>query len=116
MTATPPFAVHVADVELEHAPLPAAQVLDGDPTVAARELWRAPAGAVSAGVWEIGEGVSTDVEADELFVVISGRATIAFADGRVVEAGPGDAVELRAGDQTTWTVHERLRKVYVVVE
>ena len=53
---------------------------------------------------------------EQAIVVVSGRATIAFADGRVVEAGPGDALALRAGDRTTWTVHERLRKVYLVVE
>ena len=115
MTTPPPFALHAADLALERAPLPPEQVVSGSPETGAAELWRSPDGTVSAGVWEHTPGVSTDVEADELFVVIAGRATIAFADGRVVEAGPGDVVELRAGDATTWTVHETLRKVYTAV-
>lgn len=114
--AAPPFALHVADLELEPDPLDPAQVVSGDPQVAARELWTAPGGGLSAGVWEHGAGVSRDVEADELFVVISGRATIAFSDGRELSVGPGDVCVLKAGDATTWTVHEPLRKVWVVPE
>lgn len=114
MSATPRIALHVPGAELEPDPLPAEQVLSGSPSVSVRELWTAPGGAASCGIWEITPGVSTDVEADEVFVVISGRATIAFEGGETVETGPGDVVELRAGEKTTWTVHETLRKVYVV--
>jgi uncharacterized cupin superfamily protein len=71
-------------------------------------------GAVQRGVWQHGRGTSRDVEADELFVVLSGRATIAIEDGGVLEVGPGDAGVLRAGDRTVWTVHETLRKVFQV--
>lgn len=70
---------------------------------------------VSSGIWQHTPGTTADVEADEVFVVLSGRATIAFDDGRTVEAGPGDMVELRAGERTVWTVHETLRKVYAAV-
>lgn len=111
---TPPFAHHVADLELEPDPLDPAQVVSGDPQVSARELWTSPDEGTSAGIWEHGAGVSTDVEADEVFVVISGRATIAFEDGRELTVGPGDVCVLKAGDRTTWTVHETLRKVYFV--
>lgn len=109
-----PFVLRVADLELEPDPLDPAQVVSGDPQVSARELWTAPGGGLSAGVWEHTAGVSRDVEADELFVVISGRATISFADGRELAVGPGDVCVLKAGDATTWTVHEPLRKVWVV--
>jgi len=112
---TPPFALRVADVALAREPLPPEQVVAGAPETGARELWRSPDGTVSIGIWEHTAGSSTDVEADEVFVVISGRATIAFDGGRQLEVGPGDVVELRAGDRTTWTVHETLRKVYTVV-
>ena len=57
---------------------------------------------------------STDVEADEVFVVLSGRATVEVVDGPTLEIGPGDVGLLPAGARTTWTVHETLRKVYVV--
>lgn len=57
-------------------------------------------------------GSSTDVEADELFIVLSGAATVRFADGGVIELGPGSVGRLHEGQRTVWTVTETLRKVY----
>ena len=57
--------------------------------------------------------VVTDIEVDEVFIVLSGSATLTFDDGEVIELSSGVTVHLRAGDRTTWTVHEPLRKVYV---
>ncbi len=65
------------------------------------------------GVWEIGPGTATDVEVDEVFVVLSGRATLSVVGWPDVVVGPGDVVRLRAGAATTWAVTERLRKVYL---
>jgi uncharacterized protein len=96
---------------LDHEPLEPASVVEGRPSAGMRSL-AAVAGA-AVGVWEMTPGVATDVEEDEVFVVLSGSASIAFADGEVVEVGPGSAVRLRAGEHTTWTVHQTLRKVYV---
>jgi uncharacterized cupin superfamily protein len=73
----------------------------------------ADTGAGEIGIWEIDPGTVRDVEVDEVFVVLSGRATIRV-DGRPeVLVAPGDVVRLRAGTATTWMVQERLRKVYV---
>lgn len=96
------FVVGVEGAELEPG---------GDGT-AARVLHAS--GTVERGIWEIGPGVVTDVEADELFVVLSGRATIEIEGGPTLEVGPGDACVLDRGARTTWTVHERLRKVYQI--
>jgi hypothetical protein len=74
----------------------------------------ATAHGVEVGVWAHTAGVSTDVEADEVFVVLSGRATIEFADGTTLAVGPGDIGILPPGSATRWTVHEDLRKVYVI--
>ena len=60
-------------------------------------------------------GVDHDTEADEVFVVLAGRGTVEFEDGEVVTLAPGVAVRLRAGERTTWTVTETLRKVYVAL-
>jgi uncharacterized cupin superfamily protein len=73
-----------------------------------------PDGRQIRGIWQITPGVVTDTEADELFVVISGAATIEVADGPALGVGPGDMAVLRAGDRTTWTVHETLRKAYAI--
>ncbi|QEU81108.1 cupin domain-containing protein [Streptomyces subrutilus] len=109
------FAVHVPDVpdaELEAEELDPAQIVSGEPVVTGRVLWESPDGRQVRGIWQITPGVVTDVEADELFVVVAGRATIEVEGGGTLEVGPGSACVLREGDRTTWTVHETLRKAY----
>ena len=88
-----------------------AQVVSGAPEVRAAEVATAP---LEVGVWEHSVGTSTDVEADEVFVVLSGRATIEVSGGPTLKVGPGDVGILSVGSQTKWTVHETLRKVYVL--
>src|SRR4051812_26298090 len=72
------------------------------------------AATLEVGVWEMTPGVMTDVEADEVFVVVAGSATVEFGDGsQSLRIGPGDVVRLAAGAETVWTVSETLRKVYL---
>jgi uncharacterized cupin superfamily protein len=108
----PPFALAVAGVELEPGTLDPSQVVEGSPAVTERVLWTSPDGRLVAGVWQITPGVVTDVEADEVFVVLAGRATVEVQDGPTLELHPGDMGVLRAGDRTVWRVHETLRKVF----
>jgi uncharacterized protein len=105
-------AAALADSELDVDPLDASQVVSGEPEVRALSLHDSDDLAV--GVWQHSTGVSTDVEADEVFVVLSGRATVEVVDGPTLELGPGDVGLLPAGARTTWTIHETLRKIYVV--
>jgi uncharacterized protein len=112
--ATVARVVHAAalpDEALATEPLDPAQVVSGGPLV--RHLGLVDDDPV-VGIWQHSTGTSTDVESDEVFVVLSGRATIVVADGPTLEVGPGDVALLPAGAETTWTVHETLRKVYVL--
>lgn len=70
-------------------------------------------GGVSVGLWEAGPGVDTDVEVDELFLVLSGAGTLTFADDSSVDLRPGVLVRLFAGERTRWEITERLRKLYL---
>ncbi|WP_062208752.1 cupin domain-containing protein [Demequina oxidasica] len=70
-------------------------------------------GGSEVGVWEHSVGTSMDVEEDEIFVVVSGSATLEFDDGEQLQVTAGDVVRLSAGTRTTWIVHETLRKIYV---
>ena len=91
--------------------LPSDQVVAGAPEAGFVEVPGPP--GLEVGIWEHSTGTSTDVEVDEVFVVLSGRATVEIAGGPTLEVGPGDLAVLDAGAVTTWTVHETIRKVYV---
>ena len=108
----PCHVVPALSITLTPDPLDPSQVVSGNPQVSTHDLLDTPSLAV--GVWEHTAGVSTDVEVDEIFVVLAGRATIEVAGGPTLEVGPGDVGVLEAGAQTTWTVHEDLRKIYVI--
>ncbi|WP_392545314.1 cupin domain-containing protein [Oryzobacter telluris] len=101
----------VAGHPLEHAALPADDVLEGTPTAAVTTL--AEVGGTGVGLWEMTVGTARDTEVDEVFVVLAGRGTVTFEDGSVIDLVPGVAVRLRAGDRTTWVVTETLRKIWV---
>jgi uncharacterized cupin superfamily protein len=105
----PGNAVDAATLALNHAPLPEELVVDGAPTTGHRDLTALSDATI--GVWEHTPGVSRDVEADEVFVVLIGDATVAFDDGSPsIDLRPGSLVRLYAGQRTTWTVRETLRK------
>lgn len=105
--------VDAAALPLAHAPLPASDVVSGSPTAATVALGEIR--GVEVGVWEMTPGTASDTEADEVFVVLSGHARIAFLDPALptIEVGPGSVVRLAEGMRTEWTVTETLRKVYV---
>ena len=74
-------------------------------------------GAVRIGVWEMTTGSMVDVEIEETFVVVEGRARVEFLDPPLPEAQlePGSIMRFDAGMKTRWTVTTpRLRKFYLV--
>lgn len=77
-------------------------------------LARIPGGEL--GLWEAAPGVETDTEVDEVFVVLAGAATVEVEGGPTLELRPGSACRLHAGDRTTWTVTETLRKLYLALD
>ena len=102
-----------AAVPLDHEPVAADQVVAGAPATGWAALGSTVDGA-EVGVWEMTPGIMSDTESDEVFVVIAGRATVAFAASREsIALAPGSVVRLDAGAETVWTVTETLRKVYV---
>ncbi|MEV7013419.1 cupin domain-containing protein [Streptosporangium sp. NPDC051022] len=106
------FAVPAGDVRLSPEELDPSQILAGSPQTSSVELWSSPDGSQSRGIWEITPGTVTDVERDEIFVVLSGRATVEVEGGASIELAPGSVCLLSDGAKTTWIVHETLRKVY----
>jgi uncharacterized cupin superfamily protein len=104
--------VHAAGHPLDHELVPADQSVSGNPTTAAVSI--DDFSGLDVGIWEMSPGVMTDVEAAELFIVLSGSATVEFKDGTpAMTLGPGDVVRFAAGTETVWTVTETLRKIYL---
>jgi uncharacterized cupin superfamily protein len=68
-----------------------------------------------AGIWEATPGVSKAVRHnDEICQILSGSATITEADGTTFEIGPGTLFVMPAGWEGTSTIHETVRKMWVV--
>lgn len=103
--------IAAASIELEYSPVDAEQIVSGSPVVGVAEL--GALGESEYGVWEHSVGASSDVEVDEVFVVLFGAATVSFDDDTVIELGPGSVGRLRENQHTVWTVTETLRKVYI---
>jgi uncharacterized protein len=111
----------VAALPLAHEPVPLEQVVAGAPTTGYVPLderdggTSASGGAGELGVWEMTAGAMRDTEVDEVFLVISGAATVEFVDPALppIELRPGSVVRLDAGMQTVWTVTETLRKLFI---
>ena len=105
----PGIVTDAASLELDLEPLPTDQVVEGAPATGYAELTE------TIGVWEHTPGTSTDVESDEVFVVLSGSATVSFDDPALepIELRAGSVARLTAGMRTVWTVRETLRKVYI---
>jgi uncharacterized cupin superfamily protein len=103
-----------ANAQLDRAAVSADQIESGSPETGILEL--PDFAGMSIGIWEHTEGVSSDTEVEEVFIVISGGATIEFPndDTPPLEVKPGDIVRLAAGAKTRWIVRDHLRKVYLI--
>lgn len=115
----PPFQpIDAIGFELSHLPAAPEQVVSGAPTTALAEL--GALGGVFIGLWEASVGGMRDVEVDEYFLVIAGRASVALLDGEDeverIELRPGVVCRLTAGSTTRWDVTETLRKIYISID
>ena len=111
----PGSPVDVTALSLLHEEVQPGKLASGVPTTATHAL--GSFADLALGVWEMSSGGMHDVEAEELFIVTAGTATVEIhGDGRdsgIVALSPGTLMRLGAGMRTTWTVHERRRKVYL---
>jgi len=98
-------------IELPDVLASGTSIVAGSPS--ARGLDLGSFGDVAVGIWQLSAGHVRDVEADEIFVVLSGRGEVRFEDGSAIALVPGAIVRLRDGDRTEWIVTETLRKVYI---
>jgi uncharacterized protein len=109
-----PNAVHTdaLALQLTHEPVPEAQLVAGAPSTGFAVL--SAFDGREYGVWEMSEGAMSDTEADEVFVVLAGEASVLFVDTGVEwQLAAGSVGRFTEGQRTVWTVTRRLRKVYL---
>jgi uncharacterized cupin superfamily protein len=106
------LVVQAEAVTLDHTSLPSSKIVAGQPRLGTAVL--GAIGDYAIGVWEITPSVTTDIEVDEFFIVVSGSATVSFDDGsHPLRLRAGSVGRLAQGTATTWTVTETLRKIYI---
>ena len=102
--------------QLRPAPLDPDQIVAGEPQTAELTFAASEDGVESAGFWRCTRGTFTDVEVEESFLVIAGRATVRYEDGREFELVPGSVHRFAGGERTTWVVEETVMKAFWVAE
>ena len=105
------FVVSSSEVELDMEALPDVQSPDGPVRTGVAVV--AITDAYEVGVWEHEVGRSTDIETDEVFVVISGSGRVLLEDGGVLPLEAGTVGILAAGTRTVWEIDQPLRKVWI---
>lgn len=80
-----------------------------------KEAFTAPGGDVKVGVWEATPGSFARAVVDaEFSQFLAGSATFRAESGATYEFRAGDAAYFPPHTRGVWTIHETLRKTYVV--
>ena len=110
-------AAFTAD-DLDEKPLghPSAEPLTGEILTRSAVPFTSDDNRILSGVWECEPGTSRweFLDRGEIIHVISGRMTVTRDGADAVELTPGTSAIFPIGWQGIWTVHDTLRKVFVV--
>lgn len=97
---------------MEPDPLPAGDIVSGDPQASVAVLWRNEEGTLFNGVWHCTPGSFYLDHAAETVALIEGRVTVTPEGGEPVELQAGDVGFFPDGTRVLWEVHETVRKAY----
>ncbi len=98
---------------VDWGPIPT--MLEGQSLTSGRLLWKGPGGRPEAGLWVCTPGRwACHVTADEFCHFLAGRATYVHDSGEVIEIFPDTAAFFPEGWRGECTVHETVRKVYMI--
>ena len=104
--------------ELTEKPLgqPSAEPLSGEILTRGHPFFRDEDRNITAGTWECEPGESRweFLQRGEIVHILSGRMTVQKDGEEAVELTPGTGAVFPVGWCGTWTVHETMRKSYVV--
>lgn len=111
-------APHIAD-PLGHADLadwgPIPTMIEGQSHSSGRLLHKGPGGQSECGIWVCTPGRwACHVTRDEFCHFLAGRCTYVHESGEVIEIVPGTAAFFPEGWRGECTVHETVRKLYMI--
>jgi uncharacterized cupin superfamily protein len=102
----------VIDAPVQPAPIPAGDIIAGDPVSEMAILWRSDDGTLYNGVWHCTPGTFMLTHPAETVCLVQGRATITPEGGEPVTVVPGEVVFIPEGTVARWEVHETVRKAF----
>lgn len=94
---------------------PPKNVVSGDPQTAFNEL--VSTDSFESGVWSCSAGAFKveDYSINEVMLLVEGRMSLTDTVGKAVELKKGDMFFIPKGWSGTWTVHEDMQKMYVIM-
>jgi len=100
----------VVDAPVEPAPIPAEDIISGEPESTMAILWRTDDGKLYNGVWHCTPGVFMLSSPGETITLIEGDVTITPEGGEPVDVRAGEIAYIPEGTRAKWEVHETVRK------
>jgi uncharacterized cupin superfamily protein len=100
----------VVDAPVEPAPIPAEDIISGEPESTMAILWRTDDGKLYNGVWHCTPGVFMLSSPGETITLIEGDVTITPEGGEPVNVRAGEIAYIPEGTRAKWDVRETVRK------
>ncbi len=100
----------VVDAPVEPAPIPAEDIISGEPESTMAILWRTDDGKLYNGVWHCTPGVFMLSSPGETITLIEGDVTITPEGGEPVNVRAGEIAYIPEGTRAKWEVRETVRK------
>jgi uncharacterized cupin superfamily protein len=102
----------VVDAPVQPAPIPAEDIISGNPESTMAVLWQSEDNTLYNGVWHCTPGVFMLTHPGETICLVQGSATITPEGGEPVTVRPGEVVFIPEGTRARWEVHETVRKAF----
>lgn len=100
----------VRDAPVVPAPIPAEDIIEGEPESTMAILWRTDDGKLYNGVWHCTPGVFMLSSPGETITLIDGDVTITPEGGEPVTVRAGEIAYIPEGTRAKWEVRETVRK------
>jgi uncharacterized cupin superfamily protein len=95
-----------------HAPIRAADIIEGTPTARSWDLHASRAGGVSMNYWDCTAGrFHWRYGTDEMIQILEGEVVVTFEDGHVETLRAGDVAHFPPGSSAVWEVPTYVRKL-----